>query len=186
MTELNLQNLFARGKQVTVINSAIPGLSQHKILSWKVGEDVFVETLLTDIKTNVAFSCSPAADGYAFGYSGSGPATLALNILNQFVPPGTDGYTPIVFKHSPLQTVSVHAKNQASKTAVALAGDFEKEFLAKHPQPGLLQSDPLAFAKAGITLKISGTTIQKWIAERLQKVKDSRIVDERILSPQPC
>jgi hypothetical protein len=51
---------------------------------WREGE--------FSVRTNVARTVvwhSPM--GFEFGYGGSGPADLALNILNAFVPPGSDG-----------------------------------------------------------------------------------------------
>ena len=33
--------------------------------------------------------------GYGIGYAGSGPADLALNILNAFIPPCSDGKPPV-------------------------------------------------------------------------------------------
>ena len=42
--------------------------------------------------TNVPWTViQHSPDGFEWGYEGSGPADLALNILNAFVPSGSDG-----------------------------------------------------------------------------------------------
>src|SRR5579862_9119212 len=47
--------------------------------------------VITTPVTNVPWSVvSHRPSGFEWGYGGSGPADLALNILNWFVPPGTD------------------------------------------------------------------------------------------------
>ena len=56
----------------------------------------FGEPAIKEVRTNVPVTVihhSPT--GFEFGYSGSGPADLALNILNWFVPPGYGAGSPI-------------------------------------------------------------------------------------------
>lgn len=76
--------------------------------------------------------------GYEWGYRGSGPSDLALNILNWLVPPGADGMEP------------VRCWNGAcSRTAWALHHDFKESFLAGMPREGG---------------EIPGTVVLTWIA----------------------
>lgn len=119
--------------------------------------DLTVETLtaprrfdvvLTRIKghpeTNVPRSAiwhSP--DGFEWGYGGSGPADLALNILNAFVPPGTDDYAP----------VKMPVAGRASRTAVDLHQAFKWEFLATLPTSGGA---------------IEADTIMRWLNKQLR------------------
>ncbi len=57
--------------------------------------------------------------GFAWGYGGSGPGDLALNILNAFVPPGHDGYPPVKCW-----------RGYCSQTAWALHQDFKWVYLS--------------------------------------------------------
>lgn len=76
--------------------------------------------------TNVPWSCKHhSPTGFAWGYAGSGPADLALNILNAFCPPGTDGAPPVKCW-----------QGYASATAMALHQDFKREFLESMPFGG--------------------------------------------------
>ena len=63
--------------------------------------------------------------GFEWGYAGSGPADLALNILNAFVPPGFDGLPQ-----------SQMWKGRASFTADFLHQLFKNEFLFEMPRTG--------------------------------------------------
>lgn len=63
--------------------------------------------------------------GFEWGYGGSGPADLALNILHQFLPPGCDGEPP----------VNCH-KGQASQVAFRLHQEFKWHFLTTTPTHG--------------------------------------------------
>lgn len=68
--------------------------------------------------------------GFEWGYGGSGPADLALNILNAFVPPGTDGVEP-------WEINSVGNKRGiCSATAGRLHQDFKRDFIAGMPREG--------------------------------------------------
>jgi hypothetical protein len=70
-------------------------------------------------------------DGFNCGYGGSGPADLALNILNAFVPPGTDGHDP----------VRCH-RGFASQTAADLHQAFKRDFIAgMDPAGGTIRAD---------------------------------------------
>jgi len=73
----------------------------------------------SDVDTNVPWSViDHSPDGFNWGYGGSGPADLALNILNAFVPPGTDGH----------EEVNCY-RNTCSRTAWDLHQAFKNEFL---------------------------------------------------------
>ncbi len=91
--------------------------------------------------TNVSRSVihhSPS--GFEFGYGGSGPADLALNILNLFAPPGSDGLRPVRCY-----------RETCSRTAWQLHQSFKWEFLAPLTESG------------GV---LPGTLIRAWIAEQ--------------------
>lgn len=78
--------------------------------------------------------------GYEFGFGGSGPADLALNVLNLFVPPGADGLPPVrCYRHT------------ASRTAWQLHQPFKWKFIGPLPEGG------------GV---LPGTLIRAWIAEQ--------------------
>lgn len=77
-------------------------------------------------ETNVPWSViSHSPDGFEWGYGGSGPADLALNILNAFVPPGQDGHMP----------VECH-RGRCSWTAMRLHQDFKRTFIVGMPHAG--------------------------------------------------
>lgn len=64
-------------------------------------------------------------DGFNWGYGGSGPADLALNILNAFIPPGSDNEPPC------------HCfQGESSFTAQRLHQDFKRDFLVDMPLEG--------------------------------------------------
>lgn len=64
-------------------------------------------------------------DGFEWGYGGSGPADLALNILHLFLPVGCDGEDPV-----PL------FRGECSKAAWTLHQDFKRAFIATMPDEG--------------------------------------------------
>lgn len=79
-----------------------------------------------DASTNVPWSVvQHSPDGFEWGYAGSGPADLALNILNAFVPPGFDQMEP----------VKCHM-GKASRTAITLYQEFKDMFLVPMPREG--------------------------------------------------
>ncbi len=99
----------------------------------------------SEVNTNVPWSViSHSPDGFNWGYNGSGPADLALNILNAFVPPGTDGHEAVDCW-----------KGQCSQTAWDLHRDFKNFFLAQLPVDGGM---------------ILAQTIEYWIKERREEL----------------
>lgn len=77
--------------------------------------------------------------GMEWGYAGSGPADFALNILNLFLPAGTDGW----------EGVRCWDKNVVSRITWMLHQDFKFAFVAALPNEG------------GV---IEGLRIRAWIA----------------------
>jgi len=76
--------------------------------------------------TNVSWSVvQHSPDGPEWGYPGSGPGDLALNILNAFFPPESDGY-PAVKCH----------RGKCSRTAFTLHHEFKFQFIATLPPEG--------------------------------------------------
>ncbi len=84
--------------------------------------------------------------GYEWGYEGSGPADLALNILNQAVPPRSDGLDPVKC-----------FQGEVSVTAWLLHHDFKAEVLARIPPEGG---------------KISAGLVQSFLRERAAQVRE--------------
>jgi len=79
-----------------------------------------------DPHSNIVHSCvSHSPTGIEWGYAGSGPADLALNILCMFVPPGSDGEPP-----------AKCWRGVASATAVRLHQAFKWEFIGGVPWQG--------------------------------------------------
>lgn len=133
-------------------------------LPWERGGDIILQRVPTggftsqgqqnsSIACNVAWSVFAGSIGYEWGYGGSGPHELAMNILNQFVPPGTDGFKPCK-----VDTPWWGERSQtfASKTAVCLVGEFKATFLEKLPLQG------------GV---IEGQVIQEWLNSRAEQVR---------------
>ena len=77
---------------------------------------------LSNVPRSVIFH-SP--DGFEWGYNGSGPADLALNIINAFVPPGWDKLDPVKCY-----------KGEVSFTAFILHQEFKREFIEVLPKDG--------------------------------------------------
>jgi hypothetical protein len=108
----------------------------------------------TRIVTNVAWThFAGSSGGFEWGYTGSGPTELAINILNQFVPPRADG-------HEAVQGDAVYwaggRQTECSRTAACLAHDFRQTFLSNLPPEGAV---------------ISGAEIQAWIEARADRVR---------------
>ena len=77
-------------------------------------------------KTNVPRTIiEHSPDGFEWGYGGSGPADLALNILNMLIPPGSDGQAP----------VKCHS-GECSRRAYELHQDFKSTFIETMPKEG--------------------------------------------------
>ncbi|MDP9484728.1 MAG: hypothetical protein M3Q49_02860 [Actinomycetota bacterium] len=103
------------------------------------------DELMQKVQTNVPWSVirhSPS--GFEWGYGGSGPADFALNILNRFETPGTDGEEP-----------EACFDGVASRTAMVLHQEFKEDFLAGMPEEGGT---------------IPGSEIRAWISERVVRV----------------
>lgn len=64
-------------------------------------------------------------DGFEWGYAGSGPADLALNVLNAFVPPACDDLPPVACY-----------RGHASQTAIQLHQPFKTALIAPMPHDG--------------------------------------------------
>lgn len=99
----------------------------------------------TRVATNVAYTCYQGAGDYKWGYTGNGPHELAMNILNQIVPPGEDGY-PAISMDPPYWAKD--CPNFCSRVAKRLTGDFVRAFIKNIPIQG------------GV---ISGKEIRAWI-----------------------
>jgi len=86
--------------------------------------DVLIERYPDDsgvgsVSANIPLSViEHSPTGWSFGYPGSGPADLALNILNAFIPPGFDGDEAV-----PLMQGAV------SSLALVLYQDFKRDFI---------------------------------------------------------
>jgi len=92
------------------------------------------------VRTNVRWSVvSHSPDGFLWGYAGSGPADLSLNILNMFVPPWTDHRQPVTCY-----------EGEASRTAWELHQQFKRSVIAAAPWEGGT---------------LSGERIREWIQE---------------------
>ena len=63
--------------------------------------------------------------GFEMGYGGSGPSDFALNILERFVPAGSDGCDPVPCY-----------RGQCSRTAWDLHQEFKRRFVAILPKEG--------------------------------------------------
>ncbi len=69
---------------------------------------------------------SHSPDGFEWGYGGSGPADLGLNVLAQLVPLGADK----------ARGWKIHDRQQISATAGLLHNEFKSQFLAGMPKEG--------------------------------------------------
>lgn len=99
------------------------------------------------VRTNVRWSVvSHSPDGFEWGYSGSGPADLSLNILNMFVPPATDGREPVPCY-----------EGEASRTAWDLHQDLKRAVIAGVPWEGAT---------------LPGDGIRHWINQRTRDMEE--------------
>lgn len=102
--------------------------------------------LIYEPHTNIPWSViSHSPTGFEWGYGGSGPADCALNILNAFVPPGSDDLPPIKCYGG-----------ECSETAWRLHQKFKWDFIAQMPH-------------AGGTIKAAD--IQHWIENMIDEQK---------------
>lgn len=116
----------------------------RRIPEFEAGPDT-TRYLRHRVQTNVPWSVvEHSPDGFEWSYAGSGPSDLALNILNAFIPPGSDSQRPVRC-----------FEGEASKTAAALHQCFKEEFLAGLP------------AEGGT---IPGEVIRAWIEARIVRV----------------
>jgi len=109
---------------MTQLHATQPGDPLATIIEPQV-HDVLMERRDGQPMTTVPWSViHHAPDGFDWGYRGSGPADLALNILNAFLPPldGTD-------------KVQLHT-GQASDIAFKLHQAFKESFLLYVPTEG--------------------------------------------------
>lgn len=98
---------------------------------WREGDD-------KRAMANIPRTCEiHSPDGFEWGYGGSGPADLALNILNAFVPPDSDGRKSTICR-----------KGTCSYTADSLHQQFKSDFIAGMPEEGGT---------------ISGDAIREWL-----------------------
>lgn len=105
---------------------------------------------VTNVKRSITHH-SPA--GFEWGYQGSGPADLALQILHDILPPGCDGLPPVRL-----------FRGQCSALAWMLHQDFKRDFIARLPRQGG---------------EILPEQIDAWLDERLPALlDDSEVIDE--------
>lgn len=83
--------------------------------------------------TNVPRTVFGGGLSYEWGYTGQGPGELALNILNLFVPPGTDGF-PEKEAHAKYWPPKV--RTFCSETARNLSVKFRNEVISEIPKAG--------------------------------------------------
>jgi hypothetical protein len=114
------------------------------------------------VACNVAWTAHTGAIGFQWGSGGSGPSELAINILNQIVPPSTDGFPPVKSR-SPSWDQTLEPSTSA--TAHALTESFKAEFLTQIPPEG------------GV---ISGEKIRNWIGRQRKVVENAVAYREEI------
>ncbi len=168
-----LQIDFSKGQQVhhSDLAATCSEWDNATIHPWKPGEDLFFETTENGPITNIGLSCNSGGLAFNFGYEGGGPITLALNLLNQILPPGADGM-PI----AQASQGSNRPYNSVSHTANLLAADFEKEVVAPYRADidiTAFQSNPLDTSlvaseiKKVRTFKVSYDSVTRWIEGKL-------------------
>lgn len=110
------------------------------------------------VRSNVVRTCTQhSPNGYECGYSGSGPADLALNILNAFVPPRpepTRRWADDLRDDDPLKT----SKGVASRFALEHHQAFKRDFIEGMPRSGG---------------RIEAATIHAWIGTRTRSTVTS-------------
>jgi hypothetical protein len=103
----------------------------------------------SEIWSNIPWSViQHSPDGFECGYAGSGPADLALNILNAFVPPRAERIKDWWESDTEDDPLRVY-HGIASRFAVRWHQKFKREFIATMPRSGG---------------KVSGAEIRDWIA----------------------
>jgi|GEM_PF-3276150 len=106
------------------------------------------------IVSNIPSTVWSHSSTFEWGYSGAGPSDFALNILNYFLPPGSDGADPQPIKEC---YWSRNQRSSASEAAVKLAGEFKAEFIAKLPPFG------------GV---ISAERIKQWLLQQAEILRN--------------
>lgn len=91
--------------------------------------------------------------GFAWGYLGSGPADLALNVLAQLYPVEGDGY----------EGTQIYDRQYVSATAWILHQDFKDEFIARIPKSG--GRLPAALVRAWVEGKKATSSVQERYAQ---------------------
>jgi hypothetical protein len=96
-------------------------------------------------------------DGYEWGYCGSGPADLALNILHYCLPVGCDG--------EPAEKLF---RGQCSAIACKLHQHFKEHFIARLPKEGGT---------------IPGALVDAWIQTELEKLMQPEGITSAAFDP---
>jgi len=119
------------------------------VVVWR--EDEGAHDNIGVVRSNIARTCiQHSPDGYECGYAGSGPADLALNILNAFVPPRSgkvSRWSEAERDDDPVPTY----RGVASRFALAHHQRFKFEFVAVMDRQGGC---------------IAAERIRAWIAQR--------------------
>lgn len=103
---------------------------------------------LSECRSNVPRSViQHSPDGFECGYAGSGPADLALNILNAFVLPRAERPTTFCESERDEDPVQVY-RGVASRFAMRWHQKFKFEFIATMPRSG--GDIPVAVVRAWI------------------------------------
>jgi hypothetical protein len=96
--------------------------------------------------------------GFEIGYAGSGPADLALNVLAQLVPLGSDG----------AEGFPIYLGHNVSATAGILHQDFKRDFLqSKRLAPHERSILPIASIRAWLASQQQS----EWFKERIAQYK---------------
>ncbi len=114
---------------------------ENRIIGAFTGDVVLVRSGKGIIGTNIpqkVIHHSPT--GFEWGYGGSGPADLSLNILELLIPAGSDGEEPVKC-----------FRGECSATAWRLHQDFKRRFIAAVPREGMT---------------IEGVDIVEWLVKR--------------------
>lgn len=115
----------------------VKSLQEAGLVCRKMGEDIFA--------TNIPqFIIHHSPTGFAWGYGGSGPADLALNVLHLLLPPQNG---------KPTVTIGIA---EVSPEAYALHQDLKWRFIATMPEEGA---------------RIPIEEINQWIVQKLADPK---------------
>lgn len=85
------------------------------------------------VVTNVPFSVFEHCESFGWGYRGAGPYNFSKNIINAFVPPGSDGKPEVEANRS---YWGVRKQTFASYTADKIAAEFYKKVFLRIPAWG--------------------------------------------------